>query len=113
MIQSDEAVLAGWRMLLDDGPSGRRTVSRRTARPMTVRTSKTTAKRIGAADGDNLTITTGRGSVQAPLEITVMADDVVWLPLNSNGNSVHERLGVTNGAVVKIKPVAGRSGATR
>lgn len=112
MIQSDEAVLAGWRMLLDDGrlQDGEPYLAG-TARPLTVRTSKTTAKRIGAADGDTLTITTGRGSVQAPLEITGMVDDVVWLPLNSHGNSVHERLGVTNGAVVKIKPVAGRSGA--
>ena len=114
MIQSDEAVLAGWRMLLDDGrlQDGEPYLAG-TARPPTVRTSKATAKRIGAVDGDTLTITTGRGSVHAPLEITVMADDVVWLPLNSHGNSVHERLGVTNGAVVKIRPEAGQSGEVR
>lgn len=112
LIRSDEAVLAGWRMLLDDGrlQDGEPYLAG-TSRSSIVRTSEATARRIGAADGDTVTVSTDRGSVKAPLEITVMADDVVWLPLNSHGNSVHEQLGVTNGAVVKIKPEATRSGA--
>lgn len=101
----DEAVLAGWRMLLDDGrlQDGEPYLAG-TARQPVARLSEATASRIGAAGGDTISISTGRGSVQAPLEITVMADDVVWLPLNSQGCSVHERLGVTNGGVVSIKP---------
>ena len=37
-----------------------------------------------------------------------MADDVVWLALNSPGSAVHGSLGVTTGAVVRIKREAAR-----
>ena len=56
-----------------------------------------------------VTVSTWRGSVTLPLEITEMADDVVWLPLNSPGSAVHRNLGVTIGAVVRIE--AGGEGA--
>jgi NADH-quinone oxidoreductase subunit G len=32
-----------------------------------------------------------------------MPDQVVWLPLNSAGSEVHDRLAVTTGAVVRIE----------
>jgi NADH-quinone oxidoreductase subunit G len=47
-------------------------------------------------------VSTERGSVQLPLMITEMPDQVVWLPLNSPGSAVHSTLGVTTGAVVRI-----------
>ena len=37
-----------------------------------------------------------------PLAVTEMADRVVWLPLNSAGSAVNQRLAVTAGAVVSI-----------
>jgi NADH-quinone oxidoreductase subunit G len=37
------------------------------------------------------------------LAITEMTDGVVWLPLHSPGSAVHEQLGVTTGAVVRIE----------
>jgi NADH-quinone oxidoreductase subunit G len=49
-----------------------------------------------------VTVSTARGSIVLPLEITEMADGVVWLPLNSPGSAVHRELGVTTGAVVTI-----------
>jgi NADH-quinone oxidoreductase subunit G len=47
-------------------------------------------------------VTTGRGEVTLPLDITDMDDRVVWLPMNSLGSAVHSQLGVTAGAVVSI-----------
>jgi len=44
----------------------------------------------------------GRGAITLPLEVTDMDDRVVWLPLNSAGNAVHQTLGVGVGAVVSI-----------
>ena len=73
-----------------------------TARKPFVRLSADTAAEIGAADGDDVTVSTARGSITLPLTITEMPDRVVWLPLNSPGSAVHRRLGVTIGSIVKI-----------
>jgi NADH-quinone oxidoreductase subunit G len=98
-----EAVLAGWRMLLDDGrlQDGEPHLAG-TARTPVVRLSAVTANAVGAADGDNVTVSTARGAITLPLTITAMPDQVAWLPLNSPGSAVHRQLGVTPGAVVKI-----------
>ena len=97
-----EAVLAGWRMLLDDGrlQDGEPYLAG-TARLPVARLSAATAVGIGAPAA--VTVSTWRGSVTLPLEITEMADRVVWLPLNSPGSAVHLDLGVTIGAVVRIE----------
>ena len=99
-----EAVLAGWRMLLDDGrlQDGEPYLAG-TARPAVARMSVATAAAIGAAEGRPVTVSTGRGSVSLPLVVTEMPDQVVWLPLNSTGSAVHQQLGVTTGAVVHIE----------
>ncbi len=98
-----EAVLAGWRMLLDDGQlqDGEPHLAG-TARTPVVRLSAETANGIGASDGDTVSVSTARGSITLPLAITEMPDHVAWLPLNSPGSPVHRELGVTPGAVVQI-----------
>ncbi len=98
-----EAVLTGWRMLLDAGrlQDGEPYLAG-TARAPVARLSATTAAEIGADDGDSVTVATTRGEITLPLEITDMDDRVVWLPLNSPGSAVHQQLGVTAGAVVSI-----------
>ncbi|OBF60103.1 NADH-quinone oxidoreductase subunit G [Mycobacterium sp. 852002-53434_SCH5985345] len=98
-----EALLTGWRMLLDNGrmQDGEPHLAG-TARKPAVRLSADTAAEIGAADGDAVTVSTPRGSISLPLIITDMPDRVVWLPLNSPGCAVHRQLGVTLGSTVKI-----------
>ena len=98
-----QAVLAGWRMLLDDGrlQDGEPHLAG-TAREPVARLSAATAAEIGAADGDLVTVSTERGEITLPLLITDMPDGTVWLPLNSPGSAVHRQLGVTTGAVVSI-----------
>jgi NADH-quinone oxidoreductase subunit G len=98
-----EAVLAGWRLLLDEGrmQDGEPHLAG-TARKPVVRLSADTAAEIGAADGDHVAVSTQRGSISLPLVITDMPDRVVWLPLNSSGSAVHRRLGVTTGSIVAI-----------
>ena len=98
-----EAVLTGWRQLLDAGrlQDGEPYLAG-TARPPVVRLSPDTAAEIGAAEGDEVTVSTARGSITLPLTITDMPDRVVWLPLNSPGSAVHRQLGVTIGSVVRI-----------
>ncbi|NTY62719.1 NADH-quinone oxidoreductase subunit G [Mycolicibacterium sphagni] len=107
-LERGEAVLAGWRMLLDSGrlQDGEPYLAG-TARPAVVRLSAATAAGIGTAEGDVVTVSTGRGAISLPLVVTDMPDGVVWLPLNSPGSAVHEQLGVTIGAVVCIEREAG------
>jgi NADH-quinone oxidoreductase subunit G len=98
-----QAVLTGWRLLLDEGrmQDGEPHLAG-TARKPVVRLSAETAAEIGAAEGDNVTVSTARGSIMLPLTITDMPDRVVWLPLNSPGSAVHRKLGVTLGSIVAI-----------
>jgi NADH-quinone oxidoreductase subunit G len=102
-VRSGQAVLAGWRMLLDLGrmQDGEPHLAG-TAPPAVVRLSAATADAVGAGPGELVTVSTDRGQVTLPLTITDMADGVVWLPLNSPGSQVHRQLGVTTGAVVSI-----------
>ncbi len=101
--EKGQAVLTGWRMLLDNGrlQDGEPHLAG-TARKPVLRLSADTAAEIGAADGDTVTVSTPRGSISLPLVVTDMPDRVVWLPLNSPGSAVHRQLGVTLGAVVRI-----------
>jgi NADH-quinone oxidoreductase subunit G len=107
-LDSDEAVLAGWRVLLDDGrlQDGEPFLAG-TARPSVARLSSATAAGIGAVDGEVVTVSTGRGEIALPLVITEMADGVVWLPMNSPGSAVYQQLGVIPGTVVRIEREAG------
>lgn len=98
-----EAVMAGWRLLLDEGrlQDGEPNLAG-TARAPVARLSATTAADIGVAEGEPVTVSSGHGSITLPLAITEMPDNVVWLPLNSRDCAVHRDLGVTLGATVQI-----------
>ena len=101
-LDTSEAVLAGWRNLLDAGrlQDGEPYLAG-TARLPVARMSAATAAGIGARDV--VIASTGRGYVSMRLEITEMPDGVVWLPLNATGSPVHRLLGVTTGAIVHIE----------
>jgi len=101
--EKGQAVLTGWRMLLDNGrlQDGEPHLAG-TAHTPVLRLSAATATEIGAADGEEVTVSASRGSITLPLHITDMPDRVVWLPLNSPGSAVHRQLGVTVGSIVRI-----------
>ncbi|MEU1027917.1 NADH-quinone oxidoreductase subunit G [Streptomyces mirabilis] len=100
-----EAVLAGHRLLLDQGRlqegddalAGTRHAAR-------ARVSAATAAEAGVKEGDLLAVTSGAGTVELPLQITEMPDRVVWLPLNSTGGGVASDTGALPGALVRIGP---------
>jgi NADH-quinone oxidoreductase subunit G len=97
-----EAVLATWRMLLDEGrlQDGEPYLAG-TAKAPVARLSAATAEEIGA-DG-KVTVATAHGEITLPLVITDMPDRVVWVPANSPGSAVYRDLGVQAGGVVKIQ----------
>ena len=101
---SGQAVLASWRMLLDQGcmQDGEPYLAGTARRPV-ARLSTATANEIGASEGDLVRVSTEHGSVALPLVVTDMADRVVWVPMNSATSAVHQKLRVTAGAVVSIE----------
>ncbi|WP_445278955.1 NADH-quinone oxidoreductase subunit G [Streptomyces sp. DSM 118148] len=102
-----QAVLAGHRLLLDQGvlQEGDEALAgtRHAAR---ARVSAATAAEAGVADGGVLAVTGPRGAVEFPLQVTEMPDRVVWLPLNSAGAGVASDTGAQPGDLVRIGPAA-------
>ncbi|UFR02955.1 NADH-quinone oxidoreductase subunit G [Streptomyces sp. Go40/10] len=102
-----EAVLAGHRLLLDQGvlQEGDEALAgtRHAAR---ARVSAATAAEAGVGDGGTLAVTGPAGTVELPLQVTEMPDRVVWLPLNSVGTGVASDTGARPGSLVRIGPAA-------
>ncbi|MEZ0341148.1 NADH-quinone oxidoreductase subunit G [Mycobacterium sp. pV006] len=98
-----QAVLTGWRMLLDSGrlQDGEPHLAGTARRPV-ARLSPATAAEIGVAEGDPVTVRTERGALTLPAALTDIDDRVVWLPLNSPGSTVYPTLGAATGSVVSI-----------
>ncbi|WP_446040923.1 NADH-quinone oxidoreductase subunit G [Streptomyces sp. SID1121] len=100
-----EAVLAGHRLLLDQGllQQGDEALAG-TRHAAVARLSATTAAETGVKDGDPLAVTGPAGTVTLPLRVTVMPDRVVWLPLNSTGRGIPADTGSQPGTLVRIAP---------
>lgn len=99
-VGNGQAVLSTWRHLLDKGAlqSGEPYLAA-TARVAVVRVSPTTAQKLNLIDGVTATVSCCGSSANAPLIVTAgMADDVVWLPANSEGSS----LNLPSGCVVDV-----------
>jgi NADH-quinone oxidoreductase subunit G len=98
-----EAVLASWRQLLDAGTLQRDEPELAgTARRPVVRIGAGTARALGVVDGDRVTVNGATGSVQLPVQVTAMPDQVVWLPMRSPGSEVRTDLGIGPGGVVRL-----------
>lgn len=102
-----EAVLAGHRLLLDQGKlqEGDDALAG-TRHEAVVRLSAATAAEAGLADGALAEVSGPAGSVRLPLRVTPMPDRVVWLPLNSTGGGVASDTGALPGQVVKVGAAA-------
>ncbi|GAA2291713.1 NADH-quinone oxidoreductase subunit G [Streptomyces kunmingensis] len=100
-----EAVLAGHRLLLDQGrlQDGDEALAG-TRHAAHARVSAATAAESGVKHGDLLAVTGPGGVVALPLQVTEMPDRVVWLPLNSAGGGVASDTGAVPGDLVKIGP---------
>ncbi len=96
--------LATWAQLIDAGrmQDGEPYLAG-TARSIVARASKATAAAAGVADGDKVTVATEAGSVTVPLEVTEMANGVVWLPTNSAGSAVRTDLVAGHGSRVTLR----------
>jgi NADH-quinone oxidoreductase subunit G len=98
-----DAVLSTWHLLLDDGSlqDGEPFLAGTAKRPVAL-LSAATAAAVGVAAGDDLTVSTDRGSVTLPHEIGALPDGVVWLPTRSKAAHVRTDLVAVHGSAVRI-----------
>ncbi|MBM6404929.1 NADH-quinone oxidoreductase subunit G [Phycicoccus sp. CSK15P-2] len=96
-------VLATWRHLLDRGSlqDGEPYLAGTAPQPV-ARVSATTAAALGVADGDPITVRAEQATVTAPVVVTEMADNVVWLPTNSDGCDLRATLAGAPGTLVSV-----------
>jgi NADH-quinone oxidoreductase subunit G len=99
-----ELVLATWKQMVDDGTMlDGDAYLRATGRAALVLVSQRTLAGLGVAAGANVTVSGPRGSVTLPVAVADLADDVVWLPSNSDGVNVNRDLGARAGTAVRVK----------
>jgi len=102
-LAADEAILASWRFLLDDGSlQVDEPALAGTARPASARLPKSMASALGIAEGDPVQVIGARGAVTLPAQITDMPDQVVWIPMRSPGSALRTEVGTGPGGVVRI-----------
>lgn len=110
-----EAVLAGHRLLLDQGrlQDGDEALAG-TRHAAVARLSAATAAEAGVRDGEVLEVAGPGGATALPLQVTAaMPDRVVWLPLNSTGGGVASDTGARPGGLVRIGPATAATVAAR
>jgi NADH-quinone oxidoreductase subunit G len=102
-LNSNEALITSWRRLLDLGTlqAGEENLAGTSRRTVAVISPKRAAD-MGVVDGDQLKISTQRGSVTLSALVENIHDDAVWAPRNSRGSALLANLGVAHGAVVTV-----------
>jgi NADH-quinone oxidoreductase subunit G len=102
-LAADQAVLATWHYLLDEGRlQEHEPFLAGTRKPAVARLAAATAASLGLSDGQAVTVSTERGSITLPLQVTEMPSKVVWLPTCSPGSHVATSLAASSGSVVTL-----------
>ncbi len=102
-VPTQGTTLATWHQLIDDGALQEgEPFYMATARPTVAYMSEHTATAVGVSTGDTVAVSTAAGSVTAPVVVTIMADNTVWLPTNNQGSHVRAALHAAHGAQVTI-----------
>jgi NADH-quinone oxidoreductase subunit G len=101
--EDGHAVLATWHELLDAGRAqdGDEHLAG-TAKPARALMSLTTATAHGLSAGEQVAVSTERGSIVVPIEIADLPDQVVWLPTNARRCAVRATLGAVHGSIVTL-----------
>lgn len=97
-------VLAGLRQLIDNGSlqNGEAHLAA-TAREAVAKVNSKTATDHGLIDGNLVVLEASSGKLVIAVEIAAVADQTIWLPLNSDGSTPLINLGITIGDSVSVK----------
>ncbi|RIJ76124.1 NADH-quinone oxidoreductase subunit G [Nakamurella silvestris] len=105
-------LLATWRMNLDGGSlqDGEPYLAG-TARAEVARISAVAAAALDLTDGSSVTVSTARGALTLPVEISPVADEVVWLPGRVAGASLASTIGAGHGDRVHLAAATTKGGS--
>ncbi|HJR37974.1 MAG TPA: molybdopterin dinucleotide binding domain-containing protein, partial [Nocardioidaceae bacterium] len=98
------AVLATWKLLIDDGRmlDGDEYL-KATGRAPVALVSEGTLAGLGVQVGSRVVISTDRGAVELPVAVADLPDGVVWAPASARGVSLLRELGATTGSAVRLE----------
>jgi NADH-quinone oxidoreductase subunit G len=98
--ESKDFTLVSWRFLLDLGSlqEGEENLAG-TAKKARAHISSSAAATLGVIESDFVVISSESGSIELPVSIREIADNLIWVPRNSEGSQVIPSLGFTRGAV--------------
>lgn len=101
---SSEMTLVSWRFLLDLGTLqlGEANLAG-TAKQARAHISSVTASNLGVTESDSVIISSELGSIELPVSIREIADNLIWVPRNSAGSQVIPSLGFAGGPVKVAK----------
>jgi NADH-quinone oxidoreductase subunit G len=104
LVADGEAVLASWKLLIDDGRmlDGDEDLLA-TARKAVALVSPGTLATLGLVAGQPVTLSAGGRWVSYLVEVADLPDDVVWAPASSGGVSLLRDLGAGAGSVVRLQ----------
>jgi len=89
-----DLVLASWKQMIDDGRMQDGDLFyKATARTPVVLVNRAHLQRLGAEEGDLVSLAGPEGSVQLPVAVADLADGVVWAPASAPGASVRHLVG--------------------
>jgi NADH-quinone oxidoreductase subunit G len=99
-----ELILSTWRTLIDDARAidGEPHLAATARRPVAV-LSEATLARLGVGPNDRVKVSTNVGSVTVPVLVGDIGDDIVWLPANNGGVSLHRDLRAWAGSIVRVE----------
>lgn len=104
LTESSEFTLLSWRFLLDLGSLqlGEDNLAG-TAKKARAHISSIAATALGVTESDSVVISSELGSIELPVSICEIADNLIWVPRNSEGSQVIPSLGFTRGSVKVAK----------
>jgi NADH-quinone oxidoreductase subunit G len=98
--------LVTWKNMIGDGPMQDGDPAYHASGPTPVAlVSEAALASLGLAVGEPVTLSAEHGSVELPVGVADLADDVVWAPTASGGINLARDLGVLAGARVTLSPV--------
>jgi NADH-quinone oxidoreductase subunit G len=102
-----EALLASWAEVLDAGrmQDGDQYLAA-TAKTARAVLSPATAAGLGVSAGETVSVSSGAGSVQVPVQLGAVVDGVVWLPANAADCAVRPALRTVPGTAVRVTRAA-------
>jgi NADH-quinone oxidoreductase subunit G len=112
---SGEFRLATWKTMIGDGPMQDGDPAYHASGPAPVAlVSETTLSALGVEVGEPVRLSTVGGSIDLPVGVADLPDDVVWAPTASGGLNLGRDLGALAGASVSLSAVQAvvRSGAS-